>query len=51
MQNKIDANTPWEEMTPGGDIYEAGNAKEFKDVYKRQILTCFQPNVNAILEF
>ena len=30
MQNKIDANTPWEEMTPGGDIYESGNAKEFK---------------------
>ena len=26
----IDKNTPWEEMTPGGMIYEAGNSKEFK---------------------
>ena len=27
---KIDANTPIDEMTIGGNIYEAGNAKEFK---------------------
>ena len=27
---KIDQNTPMEKMTPGGDIYEAGNAREFK---------------------
>ena len=26
----INPNTPMEEMTPGGDIYTAGNAKEFK---------------------
>ena len=27
---KITPNTPMEKLTPGGDIYEAGNAKEFK---------------------
>ncbi len=26
----IDNNTPMEKMTIGGDIYESGNAKEFK---------------------
>ena len=26
----IDKNTPMENLTIGGDIYEAGNAKEFK---------------------
>ena len=26
----IDKNTPWEDMTPGGTIYDAGNAREFK---------------------
>ena len=28
--SKIDVNTPLEELTKGGDIYEAGNAREFK---------------------
>jgi len=27
---KITTNTPWQEVTPGGTIYEAGNATEFK---------------------
>ena len=27
---EINANTPMEKMTPGGDIYTAGNAREFK---------------------
>lgn len=27
---KIDSNTPWEDVTLGGDIYEAGNARDFK---------------------
>ena len=27
---KIDNNTPIDELTIGGNIYEAGNAKEFK---------------------
>ena len=26
----IDSNTPMEKMTIGGNIYEAGNAREFK---------------------
>ena len=26
----IDKDTPWEDMTPGGTIYDAGNSKEFK---------------------
>ena len=26
----INPNTPMEKMTPGGDIYKAGNAREFK---------------------
>lgn len=26
----INPNTPMEKMTPGGDIYTAGNAKDFK---------------------
>ena len=27
---KIDASKTWQELTPGGDIYTAGNAQEFK---------------------
>ena len=27
---QINPNTPMEKMTIGGDIYEAGNAREFK---------------------
>ena len=26
----IDKNSTWKELTPGGTIYDAGNAKEFK---------------------
>ena len=26
----IDKNTPAEDMTPGGEIYQSGNAREFK---------------------
>ncbi len=26
----INPNTPMEKMTPGGDVYTAGNAREFK---------------------
>lgn len=26
----INSKTPMEELTPGGDIYTAGNAREFK---------------------
>jgi len=27
---EINKDTPWEDMTQGGDIYEAGNARNFK---------------------
>ena len=32
MSKKIDSNTPMEDMTVGGNIYEAGNARDFKTV-------------------
>ena len=38
---KINPNTPMEEMAPGGTIYEAGNAKEFKTCDRRIIKTVF----------
>ena len=38
---KINANTPMEEMTPGGDIYQAGNAREFKTGDWRSIKPIF----------
>ena len=38
---KIDQNTPMEKMTPGGDIYEAGNAREFKTGDWRSIRPVF----------
>jgi len=30
MEEKINSNTPLEELTEGGNIYNAGNAKDFK---------------------
>ena len=27
---EINNNTPWQDMTPGGVIYDAGNSKNFK---------------------
>lgn len=30
MSNKIDSNIGWQDITTGGNIYDAGNAKEFK---------------------
>ena len=27
---EINANTPWQDLTIGGNIYEAGNARNFK---------------------
>ena len=30
MSKKIDSNTPMEDMTVGGNVYEAGNARDFK---------------------
>ena len=30
MSVKIDKETPWQDLTPGGTIYDAGNSLEFK---------------------
>ena len=30
MKMEINKDTPWQDLTPGGTIYNAGNAKEFK---------------------
>ena len=30
MAANINSKTPMDELTPGGDIYTAGNAREFK---------------------
>lgn len=30
MKNEINSSTPYQELTIGGNIYTAGNAKEFK---------------------
>lgn len=28
--DKLNTNTPWQDLTIGGNIYDAGNAQEFK---------------------
>ena len=30
MSENINSNTPWQDMTIGGNIYTAGNARNFK---------------------
>jgi len=30
MSKEINTNTPWQDLTPGGDIYDAGNSVNFK---------------------
>ena len=29
-EDTLNAKTPWQDLTIGGNIYQAGNAKEFK---------------------
>lgn len=29
-ENELNSKTPWQDLTIGGNIYNAGNAKEFK---------------------
>ena len=38
---KINKDTPWQEMTPGGDIYEAGNSVCFKTGDWKSVKTVF----------
>ncbi len=40
---KINKDTPWQEMTPGGDIYEAGNSVCFKTGDWRSVKPVFIP--------
>ena len=40
---EINSNTPMEKMTIGGDIYEAGNSREFKTGDWRSIRPIFDP--------
>ncbi len=39
----IDKNSTWKEMTPGGTIYEAGNAKQFKTGDWRSMKPVYHP--------
>ena len=39
----IDKNSNWKELTPGGTIYNAGNAKEFKTGDWRSMKPVFHP--------
>lgn len=41
MANKIDSNITWQEATVGGNIYDAGNAKEFETGSWRSIKPIF----------
>ena len=36
-EEKINSNTPWQDLTIGGNIYEAGNARNFKSIFKYDI--------------
>ena len=39
----INENTPWQELTPGGEIYEAGTAKNFDTGTWRTDTPIFNP--------
>ena len=41
--DKLNNNTPWQELTIGGNIYTAGNAKEFKTGDWRSSTPVFHP--------
>lgn len=43
MSKKINAQTPMEDLTIGGNIYEAGNAKEFKTGDWRSVKPVYIP--------
>lgn len=42
---EINNKTPMEKMTIGGDIYEAGNAREFKTGDWRSMRPVFHPDI------
>ena len=39
----INTSTPWQDITPGGTIYEAGNAREFKTGDWRSVKPVYNP--------
>ena len=47
----INPNTPMEKMTPGGDIYTAGNAREFKTGDWRSVKPIFLSEKNVVYVF
>lgn len=42
-EKSLNNKTPWQELTPGGDIYTAGNAKNFKTGDWRSVTPIFIP--------
>ena len=42
-ENDINAKTPWQDLTIGGNIYDAGNAVEFKTGDWRSIAPVYIP--------
>ena len=42
-ENEINSKTPYQDLTIGGNIYTAGNAKEFKTGDWRSTTPCFIP--------
>ncbi len=42
-ENKINSKTPYQDLTIGGNIYQAGNAKEFKTGDWRSIAPVYLP--------
>ncbi|MCI9016525.1 MAG: 4Fe-4S binding protein [Clostridia bacterium] len=41
--DKLNKNTPWQDLTPGGEIYTAGNSMEFKTGDWRSVKPVFLP--------
>ena len=46
--SEINIHTPMEKLTPGGDIYESGNARNFKTGDWRSIKPIYHSDFNAI---
>ena len=43
MKDEINTKTPWQDLTLGGNIYEAGNAREFKTGDWRSVKPIYIP--------
>ena len=44
-EDRINKDTPYQDLTIGGNIYEAGNAKEFKTGDWRSIKPVWKPDL------